>query len=323
MSILVSVIVPVYNAEKYLSECLDSILRQSFPHFEVIMVDDGSIDASGQICKLFEENDCRFRYIYQKNQGVSKARQIGVLNARGEWVTFVDADDLLPAWSLSALLDRANGANIICGDVVRFYETVQNVQELRESKVRTITADEYRCRMILGLDSGPFAKLIRRELFRSEVFEMSDKLVMGEDTIANTRLGFINDLPVRFVNQCVYLYRQHQGSCMHTFSPNPEYEKLFVETLYSSVPVDERRKFMPYFIQRRIQTLVFQAQVSAEFQKWQDSLFFRDLLRDVVSFRFKKMVIERLLINTRNSYLRKKLILLMRGKNKLFRFFKR
>ena len=90
---LVSVIVPVYNAEKYLPACLDSLLAQSLTDFELLLVDDGSRDASGAICDEYAVRDSRIRVFHIPNGGVSAARNLGLDHARGEFVVFVDADD--------------------------------------------------------------------------------------------------------------------------------------------------------------------------------------------------------------------------------------
>ena len=94
-SIKISVIVPVYNSEKYLSECIRSILNQSLTDFELLLVNDGSLDESGNICNEYSKKDSRIRVFHKKNGGVSKARNFGLENARGEWVTFCDSDDLV------------------------------------------------------------------------------------------------------------------------------------------------------------------------------------------------------------------------------------
>lgn len=91
----ISVIVPVYNVEKYLRRCIDSILAQTFTDFEVLLIDDGSTDTSGKICDEYAEKDNRVRVFHKKNGGVSSARNKGLDNARGEWICFVDADDWL------------------------------------------------------------------------------------------------------------------------------------------------------------------------------------------------------------------------------------
>ncbi len=89
----ISVIVPVYNAEKSLSRCIDSILKQTFTDFELLLVNDGSKDRSGEICDKYAASDSRVRVFHKENGGVSSARNVGLNNAKGEWVTFCDADD--------------------------------------------------------------------------------------------------------------------------------------------------------------------------------------------------------------------------------------
>ena len=90
---MISIIIPVYNVEKYLSECLDSILNQSYSDFEVILINDGSSDNSGTICDEYAAMDFRVRLVHQKNSGVSIARNNGIKLAKGEWITFIDSDD--------------------------------------------------------------------------------------------------------------------------------------------------------------------------------------------------------------------------------------
>ena len=90
---LVSIIVPVYKAEKYIHQCIDSLLAQTYRNIEVILVDDGSPDNCGKICDEYAAKDYRVKVIHQQNGGVSAARNVGLANATGEWITFVDADD--------------------------------------------------------------------------------------------------------------------------------------------------------------------------------------------------------------------------------------
>ncbi|MFB4033578.1 glycosyltransferase family 2 protein, partial [Streptococcus pneumoniae] len=102
---LISVIVPVYNVEEYLKQCLDSILEQTFSNYEVILVNDGSTDSSGLICQEYAEKDTRIRYFEKENGGLSDARNYGIEQAQGEYLTFVDSDDLLDASHLTILYD--------------------------------------------------------------------------------------------------------------------------------------------------------------------------------------------------------------------------
>ena len=102
----ISVIVPVFNTEKYISECIDSILAQTFTDWELILVDDGSKDNSGKICDEYATKDSRVRVLHQPNGGVTSARSNGVKNAKGEWITFVDADDTLPVDALKMMIEK-------------------------------------------------------------------------------------------------------------------------------------------------------------------------------------------------------------------------
>lgn len=92
---LISVIIPVYNVEKYLKRCMDSVLNQTYTNLDIVLVDDGSTDKSGDLCDEYQQIDSRVRVIHKKNGGLSDARNIGIENARGEYLTFVDSDDEL------------------------------------------------------------------------------------------------------------------------------------------------------------------------------------------------------------------------------------
>ena len=89
---MVSIIVPVYNTEKFLHRCIDSILAQTYTDFELLLIDDGSKDSSGAICDEYAVKDARVRVFHKENGGVSSARNLGLDNAKGEWITFVDSD---------------------------------------------------------------------------------------------------------------------------------------------------------------------------------------------------------------------------------------
>ena len=119
---LVSVIIPVYNAEKYLRECLDSVTNQSYKNIEIILVDDGSADSSLEICREASRQDARIRVIEQKNAGPSAARNAGLAKPMGEYIMFVDSDDCLPKNAVSNMTEaiEAEGAEICAGRVKSF-----------------------------------------------------------------------------------------------------------------------------------------------------------------------------------------------------------
>ena len=116
---MISVIIPVYNVEKFLAECVDSVLAQTYTDWEAILVDDGATDASGAMCDAYAAKDPRIRVIHRENGGLSAARNTGLKAARGEYVYFLDSDDYIEPDTLALLLETAEREQ---ADVVFFAE---------------------------------------------------------------------------------------------------------------------------------------------------------------------------------------------------------
>lgn len=126
---MISIIVPVYNVEQYLSRCIDSILNQTFTDFELLLIDDGSPDKSGEICDEYALKDSRIRVFHKDNGGVSSARNLGLDNANGEWIYFVDADDMLYKDALETLFSRAsNNIDSVIGGFTRFGANIKDIK---------------------------------------------------------------------------------------------------------------------------------------------------------------------------------------------------
>ena len=104
---MISVIVPVYNVEKYIERCVESVLAQTHKEFELILVDDGSTDLSGEICEKLKTKDNRIRVFHQENKGLSAARNKGLIEAAGEYITYIDSDDYVDAFYLEVLHQNA------------------------------------------------------------------------------------------------------------------------------------------------------------------------------------------------------------------------
>ena len=112
-----SVIVPVYNVEKYIHKCIDSIIGQTFTDLEIILIDDGSPDRCGEICDEYAERDARVKVIHKENQGLSAARNDGIEHATGEWIAFVDSDDwCAPDYYQRLFQEMKDGVDVFCGD---------------------------------------------------------------------------------------------------------------------------------------------------------------------------------------------------------------
>lgn len=129
----ISVIVPVYNVEKYLAECLQSLVGQTYQNIEIIVVDDGSTDSSKEICDAYADKYKQFHVIHQKNAGLSEARNTGINEASGKYLLFVDSDDMLADCTvienLVEFLERTNAKITYCTSVIRFHEVVPAVSE--------------------------------------------------------------------------------------------------------------------------------------------------------------------------------------------------
>ena len=146
---MVSVIIPVYNAEKYLRRCLDSVVNQTYKDIEIIVVDDGSTDGSAVICDEYAARDNRFIVIHQKNGGVSVARQTGLEAVKGDYICFVDADDCIDSKMIDELFQEADTTNsdmIICD----YYAETESGWTYSSQKLQDKMFPEEVIRMILS-----------------------------------------------------------------------------------------------------------------------------------------------------------------------------
>ncbi len=231
---LISVVVPIYKAERWLRECVDSILAQTLPDIEVLLVDDGSPDGSGAICDEYAAKDTRVRAIHKENGGVSMARKTGVDNATADWISFVDPDDTLP---VTALADLHRGgqceSDIIIGR-----------SDDKEYDKDCLTPEENRKYAISGrfIRCAPWARLIARYLFNDNTFPPRE-IVKGQDMIMNVGLAFANEKPVRLVSKKVYNYNFRQSSTVHTFQNSVDYELLFARYRDSLIPNEQRGQY--------------------------------------------------------------------------------
>lgn len=203
MTPVISIIVPVYKAEQYLHYCIDSLLEQTFTDFEIILVDDGTPDASGDICDVYARLDRRILVFHKKNGGVISARRYGLEKAKGTWILFVDSDDALPPHALEVLYNASSGCSMVIGNIstnnkVNFPYLIS----LNEEKSSINWVDD----MLRGkMHTGPCAKLIKRSCCESSFLDLPPDIVYAEDLIANIRLAK-GLSTVRYISQNVYIY---------------------------------------------------------------------------------------------------------------------
>jgi CDP-glycerol glycerophosphotransferase len=205
----VSVVIPIYNVEAYLEECLDSLLAQRMDDFEAILVDDGSTDASGAIASRYAERDARLRVVRQENAGLGSARNAGVALARGEFLSFLDSDDKLPADALRRLLatlDRT-GSDFATGNMHRFdaggtRPAAFTARTFMLSRRRTHVS---RYRWLISDRTAP-NKLWRRSFWDAHELRFPEG-VLYEDTPVVVPAHFLAR-SVDVVREPVYLYRE-------------------------------------------------------------------------------------------------------------------
>lgn len=208
----VSVVVPVYNVEQYVEKCVRSILSQTEKDFELLLVDDGSTDSSGQICDRLAAEDPRARVIHQKNQGLGGARNTGIEEAKGEWLLFVDSDD----WIEPQTLEKALGAGTSAGvELVMFAfrsvnEAGETVQVFREELPKNISLSLSEHKDIFLTAPCAWNKLYRAGLFSRTGVRYPPR-VWYEDIRTTLKLFLAADKAV-FIDDIYYNYLLRAGS---------------------------------------------------------------------------------------------------------------
>ena len=214
----VSIIIPVYKAEKYLSKCVDSVLNQSYTDLEVILVEDGSPDNCGAICDDYAKKDSRIKVVHKENEGVSKARNAGLDIATGEYVQFVDSDDYLELQMTEKLVHAMKEQKVdmvLCG----FYEKNLNFEKV--SKIEEETGIYKKKDFLMRIMNNPYSfhyGVLWNKLFKRKVIErirFSSDMDFGEDFIFNLHyLGKIEKIAV--IEEPLYYYiRYNTDSLMY------------------------------------------------------------------------------------------------------------
>lgn len=201
----ISVIVPVYNAEKYLVQCVDSILNQDFMDFELLLIDDGSKDQSGQICDAYARQDQRVRVFHKENGGVSSARNIGLDNAHGEYIAFIDSDDYVDNDYLSILMGGKTADLVVTGNQVCGSE--QNCTSYENSQYTGSRLAIYFPFILNDANiRSPWDKLFRKDIIENKSIYFDTNISYAEDVVfVHTYLLFCRS--VAFRSGTSYHYR--------------------------------------------------------------------------------------------------------------------
>lgn len=218
---MVSIIVPVYNTEKYLEQAIESVISQSYRDWEMILIDDGSADSSGKICDIYGAKDKRIKVCHRSNGGQSAARNAGLERVSGDNILFLDSDDILPPGLLEFMIEKKtqSGADIICG----------NLKEFRRESVRPEKISlhvNYREKIFNPIEAT--ASLLYQEeintsvsgkLFDASLWQnMRFRVGTYYEDLDILYLILLKAKKILFVDTYLYYYRQHPGSYIHTFN---------------------------------------------------------------------------------------------------------
>lgn len=253
---LVSIIIPAYNAEKYLGECLESVRRQTFADFEAIVVDDGSTDGTAAIAEGYVERDSRFRLMHIANGGVSKARNAGIEESKGRWLTFMDADDIIHPRALESWIEAANDTHAkVCISGFKRFKDEPPETGMRKGKgaLETLSYEETMKKALYQkcLLNSPWGILIDRKCLGVRRFRES---IRYEDLDAFYRF-YEGAGRICYIRQPLYFYRQHPGSFLHSWSDGrldvldvtDRIVEFFGEKYPALLPAAEDRRFSAHY----------------------------------------------------------------------------
>ena len=238
MNALISIIVPIYNVEGYLSQCLDSIIAQTYPDWECILVDDGSKDGSGRICDDYQDEDKRFKVIHKPNGGVSSARNIGLEQARGEWVFFSDADDLLEVDALETLIKGTeSGSPFVMAGFNKLSEDRTLLETSPKEIIKEISVEEAIMEQYKPSDFSYqgylWCKLFRLDIIKNNHLKFDEGISFNEDGLFIMQYICCLKDKVYYSTKPVYNYIEHGSSAMGSMTNhfNPKFVTHFDSVL--------------------------------------------------------------------------------------------
>lgn len=292
---LVSIVIPAFNAEKTIEHCVESVLRQTITDFELIVVDDGSTDNTGSLLDKMALAYERLRVVHQENQGAAKARMNGCQMAKGEWVSFVDADDSLPEDALSKLLSVAtDDTDIVFGGGDSLTGECRNVIPLDEFRHLAVRAD--------GCIGVPWGCLFRNRLLTNDVFDVEREVVMGEDYIFWLRLVFktTKDVAVVYGN----VYDKGPDNISNTFQWTADYALKLDNLRIEAIPPDILSLYFSDITADRIANL-FAVALNEKRCSWIKSHFYSRVINDARQWGVSIPLRHRLFLMLPSRWLRK------------------
>ena len=249
---MISIVIPIFNSERFIERCIESILCQTYTDYEILLVNDGSSDKSAEIIDRYANKYEFIRAFHNKNSGAGASREFGVSESRGTWIMFIDSDDTIPQDTLKLLIERDNGKfDIISG----IYYNQHNNTYYKHIKHGELTNIQYISALLNGETiDGPCGKLIKRESFERYKIKTPCEIKQNEDMLMliNLAMNMQNVLMCNDITSYNYIYRgdSARSSCM----PLESWIKLFnyIKATLSLVidSYDVRKAFVKYRLER-------------------------------------------------------------------------
>lgn len=286
---MISIITPVYNTEKYLSRCLDSILAQTYQDWELLLIDDGSTDGSGKICDEYATRDTRIRVFHKANGGVASVRQLGIEEARGEFSIHVDSDDWVEPQMLEEMLAELEqtDADIIVAD---FYKEYTGSVVLHQQRSKECTPISLLEDIVYGRQMGAlWNKLIRHTLYNKYNLSFAKGVNLGEDALMLVQL-LQHPVKVKYLERAYYHYMDNGTSTLCRGFNRRKYQNVaaYVKKMLEVVP--DRLKGRVIDIQHNNEILALQHNfiTTSELRQQGFKLTIRDVFRKNVGNEFRK-----------------------------------
>lgn len=268
----ISILLAVYQAEKYLKKCLDSILAQTFRDYEVILVDDGSPDKSGEICDEYARKDNRFKVIHKENGGVASARQCGLDHAQGEYIIYIDPDDWIESDMLETMYHEAKVQDADMVFVDYYWENENNIRYMKEEPKDLNHFTLLEAILNQSITGATWTKLIRRSLFEQYDAKFPH-INCTEDTHTMSQL-LIHDIKLAYIPKAFYHYVTYvnPNSLLKTIKEYKERLEAFYTLLH-----DNYYKYWLVYLGYRWNWLSFDILVNNLMQKDDFIKYFDDL----------------------------------------------
>lgn len=211
---LISIIIPVFNTEKFLKQCINTVLRQTYDNIEIILIDDASTDNSAKICEEYAKNHEKITYIKnKKNNRVSKTRNIGIEKSRGKYICFIDSDDYISENYIENLYENSEQNTLVICQILKFCKGVIKNEKIEKDAIQIYNNNEFLKLYKDGLINSPCARLYEKDIIICNNIKFDESLSLGEDLLFN--FAYLSKISqIKLLSNTYYYYRQEDKNSL-------------------------------------------------------------------------------------------------------------